>query len=105
MDEHHNLQQQLDHLLSTLSSVPETEKPGNAAYYLAKLARYVINRGVDYPMVTAIWVHEDLEEVAEENISEDKASKLFAHIDRTHNAEIGINWDVLDMTLYMDDKN
>lgn len=99
------LQQRLDQLLSVLSSVPEADKPGNAACYLAKLARYVINCGVDYPMVADIWVHGDLKDVAEAEISADRARRLFAHIDRTLNAEIGINWDVLDMTLYMDDKN
>ncbi|MDD5391610.1 MAG: hypothetical protein PHE17_01190 [Thiothrix sp.] len=105
MDNHTNsqntteLMNQLDRLLTLLLSVPESERPSNAAYYLAKLARYTINRGADYPMIASVWSHGDFEDLTEEEISSDRARKLFALIDRTHNAEIGINWDVLNAAL------
>jgi hypothetical protein len=93
------LERQLDALLATLSSIPESQKPGNAAYYLNRISQYVVNRGVDCPMVASIWLEEDFDELTENTIGSDKARELFGIIDRRHDAEIGINWDVLNAAL------
>lgn len=96
------LKRQLDELLITLLSIPESQRPGNAAYYLNRISQYVINQGADCPMVASIWLQEDFDELTEDAISSDKARELFALIDRRHDAEIGINWDVLNAALDAD---
>lgn len=100
------LNQQLSALLDTLMHIPESGLEGNAAHYLEKLARVVLNNGADEPMVASLWYGEDFDAVLEEDsededdeghppISRDHARAMFAGIDRHHNAEVGINWDVL----------
>ncbi|MDD5394305.1 MAG: hypothetical protein PHE17_14925 [Thiothrix sp.] len=98
------LNQQLEAMMATLAEIPETDMPGNAAHYLNRLVRLVANNGVDEPMVTSYWYTEDFDSVLEDRgeecpIDRGYARKLFALIDRTHNAEIGINWDVLKCAL------
>ena len=94
-----NLNAQLEALINTLAAIPATGQPGNASHYLDKLAHWVMNQGVDEPLAVAIWSQEDLDQVQDEagepRISRDQARRSFALIDRTHNTEIGINWDVL----------
>lgn len=115
------LNQQLEAMMITLAQIPETDMPGNAAHYLNRLVHLIANNGVDEPMVTSYWYTEDFDELLNANtdddsgdgedddskdgeegcvrINRDYARKLFALIDRTHNAEIGINWDVLKCAL------
>ena len=96
------LKRQLEALLTTLSSISASQQPGNAVYYLNRISQYVVNRGVDCPMVAGIWLEEDFDELTENTIGSDKARELFALIDRRHDAEIGINWDVLNAALDSD---
>lgn len=91
------LEQQLETLMLSLRDIPESSQPGNAAYYLSRLAEIVAARGVNEPLVAALWLKSDLEE--NDTLEKDHARRVFAHIDRTHNAEIGINWDVLNNAL------
>lgn len=93
------LKQQLNQLLTTLSFTPEAKQAGNAAYYLERLAQYVSNLGADEPMVASIWLQEDLEVIAKQSLERDKSRQIFTQIDRTHDANIGINWDVLSYAL------
>lgn len=95
------LNAQLEAVIATLATIPEAEQPGNAAYYLNKLAHWVANQGVDEPMVAPVWSKEDFDELDEgrPSVSRDEARKMFALIDHTHNAEIGVNWDVLKCAL------
>lgn len=89
------LDQQLSALLDTLMHIPESGLEGNAAHYLEKLARVVLNHGADEPMVASLWYDEDFIELDGSPVSRDHARAMFAGIGRHHNAEIGINWDVL----------
>jgi hypothetical protein len=103
------LNQQLKAMMITLAQIPETDMPGNAAHYLNRLVHLIANNGVDEPMVTYYWYTKDFDELRNgdvdddaegyTHINRDHASRLFALIDRTHNAEIGINWDVLRCAL------
>jgi len=93
------LKRQLDELLTTLNFMPESQQAGNAAYYLKRIADYVSHLGVDEPMVASLWFTEDLEEVSESTIEREQARHIFAVIDRHHNAEVGINWDVLEYAI------
>ena len=96
------LKRQLDELLTTLNFIPESQQAGNAAYYLKRIAEYVSHLGNDEPMVASIWMQEDLEEIAKQNINRDAARQIFAHINRSHDANIGINWEVLSYALDQD---
>lgn len=96
------LKRQLDDLLTTLNFITEAQREGNAAYYLKRIAEYVSHCGADEPMAASIWLQEDLEEVAEHPISRDKAREIFAQISHYHDAEVGINWDVLSSALNED---
>jgi hypothetical protein len=97
------LNQQLKAMMATLAEIPETDMPGNAAYYLNRVVQLVADKGVDEPLVTSYWHFEDLDWLlcgradAEgyTPTNRDYARKLFALVSGTHNAEIGINWDVL----------
>ena len=100
------LTQQLEALMITLNQIPETDEEGNAAYYLNKLVHLVANQGVDEPMVATFWFDDDFNELLgeegeppDEPISRDRARELFALIDRSHDAHIGVNWDVLEAAL------
>lgn len=93
------LKQQLDQLLTTLSFIPEAKQAGNAAYYLERLANYVSNLGTDEPMVVSLWLQEDLAEIAKQSVERNTARQVFARIDHTHDANIGVNWEVLGCAL------
>lgn len=93
------LKRQLDELLTTLNFIPEAQHEGNAGYYLKRIADYTAHLGVNEPMVASIWLQEDLEEVAETPIDRNTARHVFASIAHNHDAEIGINWDVLSYAL------
>lgn len=100
------LSQQLEALMITLNQIPETDEEGNAAHYLNKLVHLVANQGVDEPMVAVFWFDDDFNELLgeegeppEEPISREQARALFAFIDSSHDANIGINWNVLESAL------
>jgi hypothetical protein len=99
------LNQQLEAMMITLNQIPETDLPGNAAYYLNHLVHLVANNGVDEPLVGKFWHQEDLNERLQERdmvsqpVTREHARELFAMIDRTHDAEMGINYGVLDCAL------
>lgn len=100
------LAQQLEALMITLNQIPATDGEGNAAHYLNKLVHLVANQGVDEPMVAICWFDDDFNELLGEEgeppaepISRERARELFAFIDSSHDANIGINWDVLESAL------
>lgn len=100
------LTRQLEALMITLNQIPETDEEGNAAYYLNKLVHLIANHGVDEPVVCRFWYRDDFDELLSgndeppaESISRDRARALFALIDRSHDASIGINYDVLQAAL------
>lgn len=100
------LTQQLEAMMLTLNQIPETDMEGNAAYYLNKLVHLVANQGVDEPMVGRFWYEDDFNELLgeegeppDEPITRERARDLFALIDRSHDATVGINWEVLQCAL------
>ena len=100
------LAQQLEALMITLNQIPATDGEGNAAHYLNKLVHLVANQGVDEPMVGTFWYDDDFNELLgeegeppEEPITRNRARELFALIDRSHDAYVGVNWDVLQSAL------
>lgn len=101
------LNAQLEAVINTLATIPESGQVGNAAHYLNELAHWVVSQGVDEPLIAKIWSQEDFDALSDEDepdenrpaINRDDARAAFALIDRTHNAEIGVNWDVLRCAL------
>lgn len=97
------LNAQLEALIETLTAIPESQQPGNGAYYLLTLAKAVGCDGVDAPMVADIWLMDSLESHAEELgkpiPTREQARTAYALIDHELDANQGITWSSLEDVL------
>jgi hypothetical protein len=48
--------------------------------------------------ISIIWSIEDVQSLRDD-LSDDQAREVLEYIEDSHNAEIGINWDVIDYTI------
>jgi predicted RNA polymerase sigma factor len=97
------LNAQLEALIAALETVPESEQPGNGAYYLLSVAKAVGCDGVDAPMVADIWLLDSIESAAEEAgvpiPTRDQARAIYAKIDSEMDSNEGITWSTLEAAL------
>lgn len=90
-------------LVETLKDIPEAEQPGNAAYYLMRVAEVAVAAGVDEPMFADIWLQDSLISRAEEDglptPARDQARAMMAALDQGYDSAHGVNWDVISFLL------
>lgn len=89
----HPIEEKVQDLYDVLDE--ENYPPGTAGYALLSVLRNIEyeGRGLLTPMLAPVWCEDDVKEVSPS--PDVDAKEVFALVNKWHDAEVGINWEVL----------